>query len=486
MKKDKFMEKVSSYMEEYRMLQPGDAVVVGVSGGADSVCLLFLLCKIREQLQLKLQVVHVNHGLRETADRDSQFVLQICEKWGVPVSCVTFRVSDIAEEEGMSVEEAGRKVRYQSFEKAAAELAEHYPDLPREPRVAVAHHANDNAETMIFRLARGTGLRGMAGIPPVRGNIVRPLLCVERREIEEYLKAAKIQWVTDETNEDDTIVRNRIRHRIVPEMEDLSKTSVLRMFDASKRFREAEDYLEQQANAAIVDIYGQDWKKHAGIGIYGYDTHVSSLRKYHIAIQERIILLILEALAPEGRNIGSVQVDQVLDLIHRPGDRKICLPYGLEAYYMNGYLGIWQGEKWNPEALRESERDPECDRFEPEGYLSVTSMEENALDTVTPWTEFEGNPYTKLMDCDKIKKSFVLRTRRVGDFIRINGQDGELVTQSLKNYFINSKIPAEQRDRILLMASGSEIYWIIGYRMSDAVKILQDTTNIIRVDYVKE
>ncbi len=477
MNKHTLEEKVSSYMEENQMLQPGDAVVVGVSGGADSVCLLFLLCKLREQLQLKLQVVHVNHGLRETAERDSQFVRHLCEKWNVPVTCVTFPVSTLAKEQGLTIEEAGRKVRYEAFEKAASELAASHPELPREPRIGVAHHAGDNAETMLFHLIRGTGLRGLAGIPPVRGNIIRPLLCAEREEIEECLKAAEIPWVTDETNDDDTYVRNKIRHRMIPEAEKMVQGSVLHMFDASKRLREVEDYLREQTDRAVLDLCGQKQENPAKSSTDTYDISVISLQTYHIALQERVILRFLESLSPGGRDIGSLQVDQVLDLVTRPGNREIHLPFGLRAERSYDRLRIYRAG--DAEGASEV-------AAEPEGHIEVTFPGSESLKDVDFRAEFTENPYTKYMDYDKINKSFVLRTRREGDFIRICGKEGELASQSLKNYFINSKIPAALRDRIPLMAFGSEVYWIIGYRMSDAVKILQDTANIIRVDYKKE
>lgn len=178
--------KVLSYCRKHKMFRNGDRVVLGVSGGADSVCLLFVLLKLRECLGIDLCVVHVNHGVREDAGEDAAYVEKLCNDRGIPFRLKEIRLEKLAKELEATMEEAGRMARYQAFEEACRVWSG--------SRIAVAHNSNDRAETMLFHLFRGTGLKGMTGILPVRGNIVRPLLCLERSEIEEYLKESGILY----------------------------------------------------------------------------------------------------------------------------------------------------------------------------------------------------------------------------------------------------------------------------------------------------
>ena len=207
------IEKVRKYIKQYDMLMPGDTVVAGVSGGADSLCLLFMLKEFAKEMPLQLAVVHVNHGIREEATEDAAYVKQICEELDVPFFLKEADVEGIAKSQGISTEEAGRNVRYEAFSEV---LGEHFTA----GKIAVAHNANDRAETMLFHLFRGTGLTGLSGIKPVRGQIIRPLLCLSREEIEQYLVKKEIAFCIDRTNNEDTYTRNKIRHHILPFAEE--------------------------------------------------------------------------------------------------------------------------------------------------------------------------------------------------------------------------------------------------------------------------
>ena len=203
--------KVLEYVKKYRMIEEGDTIAAGVSGGADSVCLLFVMLHLQKIIPFRLAVVHVNHGIRQEAGRDADYVRGLCEDKGLPFYLTEADVPGYAASCGMSSEEAGREIRYRALREA----------LEREGagvrgRIAVAHNGNDRAETMLFHLFRGTGLTGMSGIRPVSGNIIRPLLCVEREEIEKWLGERDIDYCRDCTNDQDLYTRNRIRHHILP------------------------------------------------------------------------------------------------------------------------------------------------------------------------------------------------------------------------------------------------------------------------------
>ena len=201
-------EKVFSYIREHHMLKPGDRVVAGISGGADSVCLLFVLLEWAKVCPLELAVVHVNHGIRKEAGEDAAYVKSLCEAHCLPFYLLEKDVRERAEQEKCSEEEAGRKTRYEAFEAVAKEIGADY--------IAVAHNSNDRSETMLFHLFRGSGIKGLGSIQPVRDNIIRPILCLERKEIEAYLEDRGITYCQDATNATDDYTRNRIRHHILP------------------------------------------------------------------------------------------------------------------------------------------------------------------------------------------------------------------------------------------------------------------------------
>lgn len=182
------VEEVLQYMTQYHMVEPGDVVITGVSGGADSVCLLLVLQKLAAELSISIEAVHINHGIRTEAAGDAEFVRRLCEDRGIPFHLVCADVEAQAKQEKMSTEEMGRKIRYEAFRQILGE---------RKGRIAVAHNSNDRAETMLFHLFRGTGLAGVCGIRPVQGEIIRPLLFLERKEIEQWLQEQEISFCTD-------------------------------------------------------------------------------------------------------------------------------------------------------------------------------------------------------------------------------------------------------------------------------------------------
>lgn len=239
----------------YRMIGRGMKVVVGVSGGADSVCLLAGLVSLREELGISLVAVHVEHGIRgEESLADAGYVAELCERWNVKLSVERIDVEAVARERGLTVEEAGRTVRYEVFARIAREQSA--------DRIAVAHNRNDQAETVLWNLARGSGVKGLGGIRPMRGRIIRPLLFTERSEIESYLRVQGIRWRTDRTNLETAYTRNRIRLELLPWLtERLNAQAVDHIAQAAQRLWEVQDYLEAQtAQAAQRSVFAGSWE----------------------------------------------------------------------------------------------------------------------------------------------------------------------------------------------------------------------------------
>lgn len=208
-KAGRFRQKVLSFMKKNHMTDRGDSVLAAVSGGADSVCLLLLLHEMAAELGIKVFAFHMNHGIRGAeADRDERFVMELCERLNIPLTVAHEKVEEYAAERGLSGEEAGRILRYHHL----GETAEKYQCA----KIAVAHHEDDDAETVLLNLFRGSGLAGLSGIRPVRENIIRPLLCVSRKEIEEYLNEQELSWCEDSTNKENDYTRNKIRNELLP------------------------------------------------------------------------------------------------------------------------------------------------------------------------------------------------------------------------------------------------------------------------------
>ena len=245
----KLEQKTKQFMEKQHMLSEDAGVLVGLSGGADSVALLEVLCALREEWNLRLAAVHVHHGIRAEAEEDAEFCRRLCEAKQVEFYCEYADVPKLARELGLTLEEAGRKVRYELFEQYRKHL--------KLDVIAVAHHQNDQAETILFQLFRGSGLRGLAGIPAKRGYIIRPLLGVNRRDIEEYLQQKQAEYVTDATNLTDIYARNKIRQHILPMAEQVSAGAVVNMNRTGAQLREILDYMEKEADVFLAKYSSQ-------------------------------------------------------------------------------------------------------------------------------------------------------------------------------------------------------------------------------------
>lgn len=235
---------VEKFIREYDMLRQSDCVVAGVSGGADSVCMLLILSELSETMGFAVKAVHLNHMIRGAeADRDEEFVRSLCERKGIPLECFRRDIPAIAKEEGLSSEEAGRRIRYQLFEETADAAKDEYERV----RIAVAHNRDDLAETVLFNMARGSSLKGLTGIRPVRDNIIRPILFAGRAEIEEYLEEQKEDFCIDSTNLGDDYSRNKIRHVIIPALKELNAGAVDHIFDMAMDATVIYDWIDERA-----------------------------------------------------------------------------------------------------------------------------------------------------------------------------------------------------------------------------------------------
>ncbi|MBO5279356.1 MAG: tRNA lysidine(34) synthetase TilS [Lachnospiraceae bacterium] len=459
-------KKVREFIIENKLIEPGDRIVLGLSGGADSVCLFFLLLALREELGFTFFCVHVHHGLRgEEADGDEQYARQLCERYNISYSSFFYKVEEEAGKQGCSTEEMGRLLRYQCFEKVLNEKNCN--------KIAVAHHMADQAETVLYHLCRGSGLAGLAGMRPLSGNRIRPLLCVRKEEILQYLIGRGIGWREDYTNEELMYTRNRIRGRVIPCLEEMiNPASVEHIASCAAILAETERYIEKQAEAA--------WEVCTETDDRGVMLRLAELKQQDIVIQKQLIFMAADTLGKGRKDLQAVHLDMVLQLGEGRSGREVWLPGGIRA--VREYERIMlTGCTANP--VESGAVDVyEKGEFElPDGSGTLILSAPFPVEQI-PRKEIdknEENIYTKWFDYDKIKDTLQLRTRREGDYLEFSDKN---LRKKLKSYMIDSKIPREQREQIWLLADGSHILWVIGYRISEGYKIKKDTRRAIRAE----
>ena len=536
-------KKIQIFIEQYHMIEHGDHVVVGVSGGADSVCLLLVLARLQKSMEFSLSAVHVEHGIRGAESlQDAEFVQELCERLQVPLRMFSVNAPSRAQERRQSLEEAARELRYECFYEACRQLGA--------SRLAVAHHGDDCAETMLFHLSRGTGIRGLCGIVPVRHvaeqnvDLIRPLLCLTRTEIEEFLQKEQQEFRTDSTNADQNMSRNRIRSQVLPQLRQINPAAVPHMVRTAGYMEEVCAYIDEAA-----------WS--LGKQYIRYFPEEQKLQEIRIArdgftempkiLQENLLHRLLGELAGSRKDITAVHVEKVRELFELQVGRQINLPYQMIAEA--GYEDICLYRKSETCKTCDINEDVDtqmacktCDINEDVDTQTAcktcdinedvdtqiackTCSTNEDLDIQTNMNEkgkknisqvitqkkrteltldisgqvqefsgmqisarvfpFDGNfqqipekTYTKWFDYDRIKNAVQIRTRRPGDFLQVRAGGGH---KKLKDYLIDSKIPQKERDALVLLADASHILWIVGWRISEAYKVTQETKRILEI-----
>lgn len=455
------LAQVKQTIQEFHMLQPGDKVITGVSGGADSMSLLHVLLELSETMDIRVHVVHINHLLRTEADEEEAYVRSVCEQYQIP--CTVFRreIAAYAKELGCSVEEAGRRYRYECFETVC--------DQEKGQRIAVAHHLNDRAETLLFHMIRGTGMRGLGSIPAVRGRIIRPLLAVSRQEIEAYLQEKRIRYYQDASNDSLDYTRNVIRHQVLPILQGMNAGAIRHMGEVSDLAEEYWRYVEEQAQVLERKCVMES------------ENREELLKKeadgQPLLILRHVIYRMLVRAAGSAKDIEQQHVTQVLELLDKSAGKEIMLPYHLLARRSN--QGIWiQKRSEKSEELLEfqsiSIAVPGITQF---GQLGEV---ECRLFPMTPEVEISKKLYTEMLDYGKINGTLCIRNPKPGDYFIVNRQ-GE--RKKLARFFIDRKIPREERSSMLVLAGENQVYWIIGMRISEAVKLTDATKQVLQIEF---
>lgn len=474
------IDEVASYIEKYHMIEPGDHVIAGVSGGADSVCLFLILERLRYQMGFSMSAVHVEHGLRGAQSRkDQDFAVKLAEEFKITISCYAYKVDEIAKHEGLSVEEAARKVRYASFTAETKKYRQKLHNGQGNIKVAVAHHGNDNAETLLFHMCRGSGIDGLAGIRPVRDNIIRPLLCVSRDEIEDYLHQEQQSYCTDATNGDVNYARNRIRVEVIPALTKVNSRTVSHLNQIAKDMRELSDYIKSQALSAL-DKHMVRQKN----GNLFCTAEVFSV--YPKVVGGIIALELIAAASGSRRDISRDHAEKIMELSAGQVGRSISLPDGLTAEKTYGGILIYRrkvktvpGEETvygeiPAKILVIGDRGSVRCPYGNVDYRIINYKKDE---------EIPKNQCTKWFDYDKITDMLFIRTRKPGDYFVYDDAGRR---QKLKDYFINEKVPKAVRDQVVLLAEDRHILWAAGCRISEYYKITEATGRILEVQYMEE
>ena len=448
-------KKVLQYIKDNKMLCSRPRVVVGLSGGADSVCLLLILKEACKEQKVELVAVHVNHGIRgEEADRDEKFCKRLCEENNIPYKVYRYSVPDIADEQKIGLEEAGRKVRYQSFFDVAG----------GEGVVAVAHHKNDQAETVLFNIARGARLKGAVGMMPVRDRIIRPLLCVTRADIEAYLKDKGVEFCTDSTNLGNDYSRNSIRNQVMPLLNEINPKATEHFADFAAGALEAETFLEEYS-------YGCFQERSRML----QDKILLDMEGVHSYIAGRLIRMVFEKMEVGLKDITGNHIEQVFLMASKRVGANKHIKSGVWVentrdgllFYKKSEAGVIEPIEINP---------PTRISLDDKAYMEFDIIEWDDNKKIT------NEVYTKYLDYDKIKFGLQLRGWQQGDIIAIdNGHH-----KKLKQYFVDEHVSRCKKEEALLLADGSNIVWVVGKRIGADYKITENTKRVLEVHYKGE
>lgn len=457
------IRKVKAYIVKHKMITVGDCIIVGVSGGPDSMCLLDMLLKISDSYKLRIYVIHVNHQIRSEAEEDRQFVENYCREREIPFREVCKDVIAYGKEHHLSEEEAGREIRYCAFEEVCEELSKEH-----RCKIAVGHNQNDRAETMIFHLARGTGLTGLRSILPCRGKVIRPLLCITREEVEEHLEKYNIGYRIDKSNLTDDYTRNQIRHHLIPNMKEINQRAVEHMNQTADKLEQVEAYFMKQVDEIQSVCVTKENNK--------FSINLLVFKNYDSLLQEYVIREILYEACGRRKDFTSKHICAVLELQEKTVGKYVMLPYGIIGKRGYNAISIDQISSLEEEKVIFQE-------LVVREIPSVFSLPKNQKVSIRKCVGnekliIEEKKYTKCFDYDKIENSLSIRSPKKGDYIALNTIDSR---KSLRRYMIEYKIPKGERNEMLVIVDGNHVVWVVGGRISECYKVTSATKQILEV-----
>lgn len=442
--------KAQNTVKRFDMLQKGDNVVVGVSGGADSMALLRFLHSNKDIFGISVTACHVNHGLRgEEADRDERFVTDYCNAHNIECRVIRADVNARAQRDGMGTEEAGRAVRYEFFNSIGSEKPPY--------KIATAHTLSDSAETVLINMLRGTGINGLAGIPPVRDNVIRPLIECTREDVELYCRENGLKFVTDSTNLTDCYLRNKLRHAVIPVLRDCNGDFYSSLSKMTEILREDSEYLA----AVSKDAYDRASLPDA--------LDISQIKNEHVAVLSRVVMNFFR---DNSITCDRLHVDQTVSAI-RKGDG--CISVGGDRTVVIGknkmtVCNVFKRKEGLQFALSENE----TAHFDGK-TVKTESVDKEKLQNLKKINRLLLKNY---IDCDRLVGDVVLRQRKEGDSIKLHGRG---VTKSLKKLLSEANIDHQKRWETVVICDCDGVIWVEGFGCAERVSISDKTQRAFNI-----
>jgi tRNA(Ile)-lysidine synthase len=452
------LEKVKAFIERYQLIDPGDHLIVACSGGSDSVALLYLLVDLSTSQLFTLSVAHVNHGLRgQEANQDETYVRNLSCSFGLPFFSHHCDVQAFATEQGLTLEEAGRIVRYRFFRQLAAERSS--------TKIVTAHHKDDQAETVLMNLLRGSGSTGLKGILPQKGDLIRPLLAVTKQEILDYLAALNVSACYDQTNGDIKILRNRIRICLLPQLaleynnhikDSLCRTAVI--------LQDEQDFIGQSAQVLFAKV-ARITEKRLFLSLF--------LREAHPALIRAVIRMAIEKKQGHLKGISFYHVEELFKmLLLWPVNSCFPLPKGLLAY--KNYDNIEFTYEQRQIATGLSQEIP----LHVPGRTVIQKLNIAIIARLDRQAPQQFSAAEAWFDYEQITLPIFVRSRRTGDQFQPLGFDG---TKKLKNFFVDVKLPQAQRACVPVVFNDQGILWLGGLRQSSVASVTAHTTTYLHL-----
>ena len=452
------LDQVRKTVARYHMLSEGDCVIVGVSGGVDSVALLSILCGLRDDYGLSLVVAHLNHRLRGAeSERDEGFVRKIARQFDLFCEVESIAVSGM-KQRGNTLQEAAREARFLFFRRL---LRKHRAD-----KVALGQTADDQAETMVMRFLRGAGLSGLRGIPPASGEVIHPLIETRRAQLEDYLAGVGLDHVEDSSNRKDVYLRNRVRRHVVPFLEGYNPNLKENLVRMARVLWHEDQYLTRETDR----VWRQMTRRHGETVC----VELSPFRSLHPALQFRLLKRAVHGVSgADGKRVAAAHIVGLVNLAATGSPHSmINLPGGVIARRVYDCLEIRRG------------RAPVVKGFDVSVTLPGTAMIQEIGkklmgEWVDTWDVRESSAQIAFLDADRLQPMLRVRNWRPGDRFRPLGMTG---SKKIKDCFIDWKIPADQRNQIPLVVSANTIVWVVGHRISHDARVTAETKRVIRVE----
>lgn len=452
--------KVLETIKEYKMINPGDSILVGVSGGADSIALLYALHALKEDLKISaINVAHLNHLLRkDEAELDQRYVENISKNLGLLCLSESTNVEAYAAQNKLSLEDAGRRLRYAFYESTAAKVGAN--------KIALGHTADDMVETFLMRLLRGAGLKGLTGIPPIRGNIIRPLIRSWRREIELYDASLKLVPRIDHTNYESKYLRNRVRLKLIPQLKIYNLNIKEILLQTVLLLTEDYLYMEAKTKDALKEIIVKE--KYGSV-----ELEASKLRELEPPITGHLIRTAIERVKGNLAELAFSHIHNIIKNLDSTEKWETHLP---DQIYVSGGRSNLTISKDAPKA-------PEKITFHYEttipGEVTVT---ESGVKIIA---EIQDNPkaldessMTAYVDYETIGKDLIVRSRKDGDRFYPLGMVG---TKKIQDFFVDQKVAPDKKDIVPIVESAGRIIWVAGFRIDDRVKVTKKTKKVVKL-----